>query len=92
MQGRCGGRAARQNELRPGINIERIAQHISANQWGAVLLWIKGLLDINDLPAHVALSHYMTLLPVCVGERRAKMAAECEALLLSSGAAQTIEA
>ncbi len=75
--------AADQGELIEGVETEMIAQHISANQWGAVLLWIKGLIDISDLPRHVAYSHYMTLIPVCIGSRRAHLEQEFKALLAS---------
>lgn len=71
-------------ELMAGVDVEEIAQHISANQWGAVLLWIKGLIEIDDLPRHVAYSHYMTLIPVCGGQRRQRLEQEFELLRRSS--------
>lgn len=76
--------AAENNELRPGVDVRRLATHISADQWGAVLLWIKGLLDVSALPDHVALSHYMTLLPITTGVRRAQMEREYEQLLIET--------
>ena len=75
--------AADNNELAHGVDMRVIAQHISANQWGAVLLWTKGLIEISDLPRHVAYSHYMTLIPVCIGTRRAHLEQEFNSLLAS---------
>ena len=80
--------AASAGELRTGTDIRQLSQHISANQWGAVLLWEKGLLDVAQLPSHVALSHYMTLTPLCEGERHDMMQSELEGLLLDSGLAR----
>ena len=74
-------------ELRDDTDILQLAEHISANQWGAVLLWEKGLLKVEQLPTHVALSHYMTLLPLCIGTRKERMSAELEALIQDSGLA-----
>ena len=74
-------------DLRDGVDIKQVAQHISANQWGAVLLWEKGLLPVRQLPTHVALSHYMTLTPVCRGKRQEQMKQELEALVQASGLA-----
>ena len=76
--------AARNQELIPDLDIKPIAQHISANQWGAVLLWIKGLMPIEDLPDHIARSHYMTLLPVTRGSRHDQLRQDCTALLRAS--------
>ena len=73
--------AQKQRELVSGVDIGEIAQHISANQWGAVLLWIKGLIEIDELPRHVAVSHYMTLIPICLGSRRKQLEQDFASLL-----------
>ena len=77
--------AEQQGELRPGVDITRLATHISADQWGAVLLWVKGLLDVQALPDHVALSHYMVLMPHTTGPRHQAMEKEYKTLLAKSG-------
>ena len=73
--------AQTQGELREGTDLAMLAQHISANQWGAVLLWQKGLIPVEALAHHVDLSHFLTLLPFCVGARREKMEAELSELM-----------
>jgi AcrR family transcriptional regulator len=38
-------------ELLPAIDLEQLSYLIAANQWGAVLLWEKGLLGLKQRPA-----------------------------------------
>ena len=73
-----------QGELRADVDTAKLARHISADQWGAVLLWVKGLLPVEDLPDHVAFSHYATLLAVTRGRRRDLMEQQFEALITNS--------
>jgi AcrR family transcriptional regulator len=75
--------AASRGELRAGLDVSELANHIATNQWGAVLWWEKGLIELEQLENHVSLSHYATLIPVCLGERRKHMEAELEHLLAS---------
>jgi AcrR family transcriptional regulator len=73
--------AATQGELRDDLDLNELANHLATNQWGAVLWWEKGLIELEQLETHVSLSHYTTLIPVSVGARRQQMEAELDQLL-----------
>jgi TetR/AcrR family transcriptional regulator, cholesterol catabolism regulator len=78
--------AAEQGELRAGLDLHKAAYHIAANQWGAVLLWQKRLLTLDQLEAHVELSHHLTLAPMCMGTRKQLLEAKLEELLTAMAA------
>ena len=81
---------ARQNgELVEGVDIEQLSYQISAHQWGAVLLWEKGLLELEQLASQVRLNLYLTLAPICTGERAENLQSELCKLLRNRGATQT---
>lgn len=79
----CLSLAATQGELRPGLNLGEVACLFAANQWGLVLLWEKGLLPLGRMEAQVSLDHHLTLMPLCIGERKRKMETALETLLES---------
>ena len=78
------GIAAEQGELRPGLDLHELSSLVAANQWGAVLLWEKGLLRLDQLAAHISLSHYLILTPACSGTRKRSMEAKLHELLIRS--------
>lgn len=73
--------AQQQGELRDDVAIEDIAHLIAANLWGVVLLWEKGVLQLEQLKMQIALSHCLTLTPLCVGKRQEQMQTRLNALL-----------
>jgi AcrR family transcriptional regulator len=73
--------ASEKGELRDGLDLVELSYLISANQWGAVLLWEKNLLQLEQLKTHISLSHYLTLTPLCQGKRKKVMQAQLEEIL-----------
>lgn len=63
--------ARRKGELVDDVDIDALTDVIAANQWGLALMLDKGLLPMEALGDRVQLSHCLTLIPVCRGERRA---------------------
>jgi AcrR family transcriptional regulator len=54
-------------EIRPGVDIAGIAQHLSAQGWGLILFWMKGLLAVRHVEREIRRAHLMTLLAVTQG-------------------------
>ena len=75
--------AQEQGELREGLDLAAIANLFAASEWGVVLLWEKGLLDVSQLRHQISLNNYLTLIPLCVGERKTILENELEELLSS---------
>jgi AcrR family transcriptional regulator len=71
-----------QGELRAGLDLNELSYLLAANLWGVVLLWEKGLLKLEQLVPQISLSSYLSLTPLCLGERKQSMEAELNALLL----------
>lgn len=65
--------AAENGELRDDVDLLELSYLISANEWGTVLLWEKGLLKLEQLERHISLNHYLTLTPVCIRTRKKLM-------------------
>ncbi|MFK7977984.1 MAG: TetR/AcrR family transcriptional regulator [Halioglobus sp.] len=78
--------ADKQGELRDGIDLLELSYVIAANLWGVVMLWEKGLLQLEQLKIQIALSHSLALTPLCVGERKVEMEARLEKLLNAQSA------
>lgn len=78
---KCLCEAAAQGELRDDIELEKLSYLIAANHWGTVLWWEKGLIPIEDLRTQIALSHCLTLTPLCMGKRQKQMQKKLDSLL-----------
>lgn len=76
--------AKNQGELRDDVDLMDLSYLMAANLWGIVLLWEKGVLQLEQLKMQIALSHCLTLTPLCVGERKNKMQARLDELLRGS--------
>lgn len=77
--------AAEQGELRPDLDLSAVSYLVAANEWGAVLMWEKGLLKVEQLERLIRLNNILTLVPLCLGD--CKQALELElARLLQEGA------
>ena len=57
-------------ELLPGLDLHEISFLISANQWGAVMLWEKGVLQLEQLEQHISKNLFLVLSPLCKGSRK----------------------
>ena len=66
----CLFHAQAEGELTAGIKVEEFARVLAGHQWGMVLLWNKGLVALDMLPAVMRYSALQSLIPLCVGERR----------------------
>ena len=86
----CLSIATEQRELRAGLDLDALSYLIAANQWGSVLLWEKGLLELGQLQTQVSLSHYLTLTPLCIGKRKVSMEAKLNELLSQVAAATPV--
>jgi AcrR family transcriptional regulator len=73
--------AAEKGELEPGLNLEQISYAIAANQWGAAVLWEKGMLELEELRTQTRLGHCLILATLCRGERKKQIQQECQRLL-----------
>jgi AcrR family transcriptional regulator len=62
--------AAENNELRADLDLQALSYVFSANEWGAVLLWEKGLLTVEQLEPQIRLNNLLTLIPLCLGKRK----------------------
>lgn len=83
--------ATEQGELRGAIDLEALSTLLCGQQWGLVLMWEKGLLPLVQLHTPLALSHCLTLIPLCQGQRKQWLEAQVQELLTPSRpAAQAI--
>lgn len=76
-------------ELRRGADLLELSWLVSANEWGAVLLWEKGLLAVGQLERQITLNNCLTLLPVCTGERRQALEERIDGLMWAESPRRT---
>ena len=74
-----------QGELCPGLDLHELSFLVSENQWGAVLLWEKGLLRLEQLAPHISKHLFLTLTPLCQGQRLAWMNEQLDSALIRGG-------
>lgn len=60
--------AADRGELRADLDLKALSYLIAANEWGAVLLWEKKLLTVEQLEPQIRLNNLLTLIPLCLGK------------------------
>jgi AcrR family transcriptional regulator len=70
-----------QGEVHPDIDPVAIGKILMANEWGAILLWSKGLLPLQQFGRRALESRLMTLLPVCRGKMKQTLTMQLNALL-----------
>ena len=68
-------------EVHPDIDSIAIGKILMANEWGAILMWSKGLLPLQQFSRRALESRLMTLLPVCRGRMKQSLALQLNALL-----------
>ena len=56
-------------EIQPGTDIAMLARHLAAQSWGVILLWMKGLLELEQIDRETKKAHLMTLIAVTRGRR-----------------------
>lgn len=67
--------ADQQGELQPGTDITATARRLVATQWGTVMLWQKGLLELEKVPAELLAGQVALLQSVCRPARQRWLAA-----------------
>ncbi|MDE0364358.1 MAG: TetR/AcrR family transcriptional regulator [Gammaproteobacteria bacterium] len=68
--------AARQNgEVRPDVDIDLVARHLVGQQWGVVLLWMMGIIPVEDNGRERQRSEIMTLIAIATDKTRKRLQA-----------------
>ncbi len=62
-----------QGELREEVDLEAAATLIAGQQWSAVLLWVKGLLALDDYLNQARRGLRMALIPLCAPDVAARL-------------------
>lgn len=73
--------AAQQGDIRADLDLLELSHLLSASQWGATLMWEKGILTLQELETQTRLGHYLILCPLCRGKRKKMMEAKLRELL-----------
>lgn len=66
-------RAQSRGELVPGCDIDALARTLLAQSWGVILLWMKGLVRLDDIEAEIGRAQSMTLLAVTAATHRDRL-------------------
>lgn len=61
--------AARRGELRPDVNVPELAEQVAAQGWGLILLWMKGLVPLEEFENRSLTGLLVLLLAVTRGPR-----------------------
>lgn len=68
--------AARKNgEVRADVDIDLVARHLVGQQWGVVLLWMMGMIPVEDNARERQRSEIMTLIAIATDKTRKKLEA-----------------
>ena len=68
--------AARKNgEVRPDVDTELVARHLVGQQWGVVLLWMMGMIPVEDNGRERQRSEIMTLIGIATDATRKRLEA-----------------
>lgn len=66
--------ARERGELAPGVDVATLAAHLTAQSWGVIMLWMKGLIALARIENEALRVHLMTLIAATIGPRRAALA------------------
>jgi len=68
--------AARKNgEVRADVDIDLVARHLVGQQWGVVLLWMMGMIPVEDNGRERQRSEIMTLIAIATDKTRKRLQA-----------------
>lgn len=68
--------AARKNgEVRSDVDVDLVARHLVGQQWGVVLLWMMGMIPVEDNGRERQRSEIMTLIAIATEKTRKKLQA-----------------
>ena len=62
--------AESEGQLLPGTDCMQLSQLLAASQWGATLMWQKGLISLETLRRQAIIKHCLDLMPFCRMETR----------------------
>ena len=62
--------AQQRGEVPQGIDVARMGLQLSAQSWGVLLLWMKGLLPVRQVEREIKRAHLMTLMVLTQGRRQ----------------------
>lgn len=67
--------ARRSGEVRPEVDTDLVARHLVGQQWGVVLLWMMGMIPIEDNGRERQRSELMTLIGIATDATRKRLEA-----------------
>ncbi len=62
--------AQQKDEVPQGLDLARMGLQLSAQSWGVLLLWMKGLLPVRQVEREIKRAHLMMLMALTQGRRR----------------------
>ena len=62
--------AESEEQLWPGTDCMQLSQILTASQWGATLMWQKGLISLETLKRQAIIKHCIDLVPFCREQTR----------------------
>jgi AcrR family transcriptional regulator len=62
--------ARARGELAPAVDIDTLAAHLTAQSWGVIMLWMKGLVALDRIETESRRACLMTLVAAATGARR----------------------
>ena len=73
--------AARTNgDVRPEVDVDLVARHLVGQSWGVVLLWMMGMIPLEDNGRERQRSEIMTLMGIATDSARKRLEAKLAAL------------
>jgi AcrR family transcriptional regulator len=62
-----------QGELSPATDIDALARSLMAQNWGVILMWMKGLVHLDRIQVEASRAHLLTLVAATRGARREQL-------------------
>lgn len=67
-------------DLRPEVDMDKVARHLVGQTWGVMLLWMMGMIPLEDDSKERRRSQLMTLIGIAKGPARKRLRAELAVL------------
>lgn len=77
---RCLHAAEKAGELVEDVNVDAVARHMSGNSWGVILLWVMGMLPIEQIVRERERSALLVLIGITREPRRSQLEERLQAL------------
>jgi AcrR family transcriptional regulator len=72
--------AQEKGEIAPEVNVDLVALHLTGQSWSTIILWIMGMLPLQDMIAECQRSQIMTLLGITRGAAKKRLQAKLDEL------------